>query len=118
MPQRIVLDTSLFVNPDTQQHFGRDVGEAIEEFLTLARENGIELYMPVSVYRELSHFTGTEYLSNFRSEAVVRAPDRHNLQVPAAIMHSFIRDLRDRVNRGLRIMERAIRSENVPANVR
>jgi RNA ligase partner protein len=115
---RLVLDTSLFVNPDAQRYFGQNVEETVQRFLEIARTAGVQLLMPVSIFRELSHFASTEVLDTFRREAEVRGPDIYNLQVPAAIFHSFIRDLRDRVNRGLRVAEKAIQSKSDPENIR
>jgi hypothetical protein len=40
------------------------------------------------------------------------------LQVPAAIFHIFIRELRNRINKGLRIAEEAIRKEPTADNLR
>jgi hypothetical protein len=115
---RLVLDTSLFVNPETQVQFGKNVGEAVQRLLKIARGKNIELYMPISIFRELSHFASPEALISFRQEAIVRAPDLYNLQVPAAIFHIFIRELRERINKGLRIAEEAVHREPTADNVR
>jgi hypothetical protein len=115
---RVVVDTSIFVNPDTQQLFGSDTGSAIQAVVSLAQTSELEIYMPLSIFRELSDFAPAEELKSLRSQAVVRAPDLYNLQVPAAIFHMFVRELRQRVNKGLHIAERAIQSENLPENVR
>jgi len=114
----LVLDTSLFSNPETQQFFGDSVDSALLRFLEIARENDLQLFMPVSIYRELSNFATPDVLKAFRRDAVVRGPDRYSIQVPATLLSSFIRDLRNRVNQGLRIAEKAIQSENVPDNIR
>lgn len=115
---RVVVDTSIFVNPDTQRLFGSDVSGAIRKLVALSRESGLELYMPLSIFRELSDFASPEALKSLRTQAVVRAPDLYNLQVPAAIFHMFVRELRQRVNKGLHIAEKAIQSENLPENIR
>ncbi|MGH7801300.1 MAG: RNA ligase partner protein [Thermodesulfobacteriota bacterium] len=115
---RLVLDTSLFVNPDAQHQFGENVNKAVERFLKITRENNIEIYMPLSVFRELSNFTSSEALISFRRDAIVRAPDLYNLQVPAAILHIFIGELRNRINKGLRIAEDAIHKEPTSDNLR
>jgi hypothetical protein len=114
----LVLDTSLFVNPDTQALFGADMKSAVEQFLQIGRARGLALYMPQSIYRELSHFAEQEVLDRVQASAVVRGPDMYNLQIPAALVHLFIGELRQRVNKGLRIAESAIRSENTEANVK
>lgn len=114
----LVLDTSLFVNPDTQHELGEKLEEAVERFLSLASRSGIELYMPLSIYRELSHFAEEATMERIHSAAVVRGPDLYNLQIPAALLHLFIGELRQRVNKGLRIAESAIRSDNTEANLK
>jgi hypothetical protein len=113
-----VLDTSLFVNPATQQRFGGGTEEAVRRFLELAGTSSLRLYMPVSIFRELSHFISPDVLAGFRSASVVRAPNLHSLQVPAALFHTFIRDLRDRINRGLRVAEKALRVGDIPDKVK
>ncbi len=115
---RLVLDTSLFVNPEAQRHFGKDLQEAVQKLLKTARRKNIELYMPISIFRELSHFAPPEALISFRQEAIVRAPDLYNLQVPAAVFHAFIRELRERINKGLRIAEEAVYREPTADNLR
>ena len=117
-PRRFVLDTSIFINPDAQKHFGTNSREAIDNFLKTAKAHKLEIYMPASIFRELGHFVEENILKGFKRNAVIRGPDLHNTQVPAAIFHSFIHDLRGRINQGLRIAEKAIKSENIPDNIR
>lgn len=114
----LVIDTSVFVNPDTQHLLGQGVNAALREFVTLARNHNIRVYVPVSIFRELSHFVDQEALDELRSYAIVRAPDIFALQVPAAVLHFFIRDIRQRIDRGLRVAEQAARSENSAETVR
>ncbi len=115
---RVVVDTSIFVNPDAQKLFGSDAGSAIRRIVELTRRSSLEIYMPLSIFRELSDFADEGALKELRAEAVVRPPDMYNLQVPAAIFHMFVRELRQRVNKGLHIAEKAIQSENLPENIR
>ncbi|HWP90690.1 MAG TPA: RNA ligase partner protein [Thermodesulfobacteriota bacterium] len=115
---RLVLDTSLFVNPDAQRQLGKNLEDAVQKLLRTARVKNIELYMPISIFRELSHFAPPEALISFRQEAIVRAPDLYNLQVPAAVFQAFIRELRERINKGLRIAEEAVYREPTADNLR
>jgi hypothetical protein len=114
---KLVLDTSLFSNPDTQHYLGTGIHEAVERFVSIAREHSIELYMPSSIFNELRDFAPEETLTLFKREAVIRSPDLYRLQIPAVLVHSFIQELRNRVDKGLRIAERAIREENAPDNI-
>lgn len=115
---RVVVDTSVFVNPETMELFGGSVGSAIEGFLDICWKFSLEIYMPLSIFREISTFAPAETLKTLRTRAVVRAPDLYNMQVPAATFHTFVRDLRQRVNKGLHIAEKAIKSDDVPENVK
>lgn len=117
-PDCFVLDTSLFVNPDTQREFAPDREQAVRRFLRIAAHYGLQLFMPSSIFRELSHFADSESLKAFRRQCTVRGPDIYSIQVPAAILHSFVGDLRNRVNKGLRIAEEAIRSEYTETNIK
>ncbi len=113
---RLVIDTSVFVNPESQRFFGTDAEQAVKGFLDICRKSSLELFMPVSIFRELSNFVQSEVLIRFRRQSVVRAPDLYNIQVPAVILHSFIGDLRKRVNQGLRVAEKAMERSNIPAD--
>ncbi len=114
----VVIDTSIFVNPDTQRLLGSGVNAAVRAFIRLAREQNLRVYVPVSIFRELSHFVDQDALDDLRAHAIVRAPDIFGLTIPAAVLHFFIRDIRQRIDRGLRVAEQAARSENSAETVR
>ncbi len=114
---RIVIDTSIFVNPDTQKLFGRSTSEAIDGFVDISQRLALEIFVPLSIFKELSNFVDSASLKTLRARAVVRVPDIHNIFVPAAIFHAFIHDLRIRVNKGLHIAEQAIKTADLPENV-
>ncbi len=114
----IVVDTSIFVNPDTRRYLGEDVNQAIYGFLRLVEERKLRVYIPVSIFNELRHFASPAALDALRARVVVRAPDLFNLQIPAAVLHFFIRDVRQRIDRGLRVAEQAARAESSDETVR
>lgn len=115
---RVVVDTSVFVNPETMELFGDSVGSAVEGFLNICRRFLLEIYMPLSIFRELSTFAPPDIIKTLRTRAVVRAPDLYSMQVPAVTFHTFVKELRQRVNKGLHIAEKAIKSDDVPENIR
>ncbi len=115
---RFILDTSLFSNPDTQIKFGKDVNEAVNNFIHTCKKNSIEIFLPTSIFRELSHFISEEIQILLRRSATIKAPDLFSLQVPAAIFHTFIGDLRNRINKGLRITEEAIKEKMTDKTVK
>ena len=109
---RAVLDTSLFVNPDIRHDFGNTPTEAIEGFLVLAEQiPELEFYMPTSIFAELMNFVEKEKIPG-RLLRILRqkSPRKHELTCPAFLLYELIEDIRERVNKGLRVAEKAVRS--------
>ncbi|MBI5741999.1 MAG: RNA ligase partner protein [Nitrospirae bacterium] len=109
---RVVLDTSLFVNPEVRGDFGNTPTEAINEFLDIARQiPALEFYMPSSIFRELLNFVNEKEIPGALL-AVLRqkSPGKHEMTCPAFFLYELIEDIRDRVNKGLRIAEKAVRT--------
>jgi len=110
--QKVVLDTSLFVNPDVRTSLGRTPTEALETFLFLAAQIHIlEFYMPPSVFEELMHFAERERIPGDLLVVLhQKPPKKHELKCPAFLLYELIEEMRDRVNKGLRVAESAVRS--------
>ncbi len=111
-PQRVVLDTSLFVNPDVRASLGDTPTEALETFLFLAAQIHIlEFYMPPSIFGELLNFVQKDKIPGDLLVILHQKPPRkHELKCPAFLLYELIEDMRERVNKGLRIAEKAVRS--------
>ena len=108
---RVILDTSLFVNPEVRNDFGDSPTEAIKEFLLLAEQiPSLEFYMPSSIFRELMNFVDKRKVPG-RLFAVLnqKSPSKHEMTCPAIFLYELIEDIRDRINKGLRIAEKAVR---------
>jgi RNA ligase partner protein len=110
--EKVVLDTSLFVNPDVRTSLGRTPTEALETFLFMAAQIHIlEFYMPPSTFQELLNFIEKDRITGdlllFLHQ---KPPKKHELKCPAYLLYELIEDMRDRVNRGLRVAESAVRS--------
>lgn len=110
--RKVVLDTSLFVNPDVRLNLGSTPTAALETFLFLAAQIHIlEFYMPPSVFGELLHFIEKDKISG---DLLVilhqKPPKKHELKCPAFLLYELVEDIRERVNKGLRIAEKAVRA--------
>jgi hypothetical protein len=108
---RVVLDTSLFVNPDVRKYFGDTPTEALEGFLFLAAQIPImEFYMPPSIFKELLHFIDMKKISG---DLLVilhqKPPSKYEMSCPAFLLYELIEDIRERINKGLRVAETAVR---------
>jgi RNA ligase partner protein len=110
-PGAVVLDTSLFVNPEVRESFGRTPTEAIETFLSLAAQiPTLEFYMPPSIFEELKNFIEPEKLSgDLLLYLQQKPPQKYELTCPAFLLYELIEDIRERVNKGLRVAEKAVR---------
>jgi len=109
---RVVLDTSLFVNPDIRHDFGNSPTEAIEGFLRLAVQlPEIDFYIPTSIFNELLNFVDIDKIpGQLLTVLRQKSPSKHELSCPAYLLYELIEDIRSRVNKGLRIAEKAIRN--------
>ncbi len=109
--KRVVLDTSLFVNPDVRTRLGDTPTEALETFLTFAAQIHVfEFYMPPSIFEELLHFVERDKIpGELLVNLYQKPPKKHELTCPAFLLYELIEDMRERVNKGLRLAERAVR---------
>ena len=107
----VVLDTSLFVNPEVRKSFGRTPTEALENFLFLASQiPHLEFYMPPSIFEELLNFIEPENISGDLLVVLQqKPPKKHELTCPAFLLYELIEDIRERINKGLRVAEKAVR---------
>lgn len=110
--RRIVLDTSVFINPEVRDAFGKSPEEAINEFLNLIKDNkNLEFYMPASVLKELMHFVEEKKISrDFFYFVRIKSPDKHRILCPAIFFYELVEEMRLRINKGLRTAENALRS--------
>lgn len=115
--QRFVLDTSLFITEDIRRE-GESLEEAnlrLLELIAQARLHlGISCYMPPTIHDELTTMldereVSEEVYSKLNTWVVRKHPDRYDVSIPANVVYSFVDEMSDRVNRGLRVSEEAVR---------
>ena len=115
--QRFVLDTSLFITEEIRRD-GESLESAVLRLLDLVATARLELniscYMPPSIHDELATMlrdrdVGDEVFSRLDTWIVRKSPDRYGVTIPANIVYNFIEEMSDRVNRGLRVSEEALR---------
>ncbi|HHW20130.1 MAG TPA: RNA ligase partner protein [Thermodesulfovibrio thiophilus] len=110
--RKIVLDTSVFINPDVRGAFGNNPEEAIEEFIKIIKKIEIfEFYLPSSVFKELMYFVDEKKISKeFYFFIRIKSPDKHRTTCPAIFFYELVEEMRIRINKGLRVAEDAVRS--------
>ncbi|RLE81649.1 MAG: RNA ligase partner protein [Thermoprotei archaeon] len=108
---RVVLDTSFFINPQIEEKT-LSTEKAIEIFVNFAKkeERHIVFYIPLSVLKELSKYVSEDYTLLLEASTICRAPRKLGLVIPVQVLYDYIEDMRNRVNKGLRVAEEAARS--------
>ncbi|MFH1772171.1 MAG: RNA ligase partner protein [Candidatus Omnitrophota bacterium] len=108
--QKIVLDTSIFVNPDSRVFFGNTPYQALVNFLDIAKESKrIKCYTPVTIYEELMKFIEKEIPPKKMLFIEKRPPSSYESTIPALFVYEIIEQIRLRINKGLRVAEKYAR---------
>ncbi|MFB6266292.1 MAG: RNA ligase partner protein, partial [Halodesulfurarchaeum sp.] len=117
LKQRFVLDTSVFITDEIREE-DEDIEDALHRFLELIAdaklELGISCYMPPSIHEELTTMledrdVDEELFSKLNTWIIRKNPAHFEVMVPAEIVYEFVQEMSDRVDRGLRISESAVR---------
>ncbi|MCS7214879.1 MAG: RNA ligase partner protein [Thermodesulfovibrio sp.] len=110
--RKVVIDTSVFINPDIRDFFGESPEQAIEEFIKIAKKvKNLEFYMPSTVFEELIYFVDEKKIPrDFYFLVRIKSPDKHRSVCPAIFFYELVEEIRQRVNKGLRVAENAVRN--------
>ncbi|EMA10892.1 hypothetical protein SAMN05443574_102103 [Haloarcula vallismortis] len=117
LKQRFVLDTSLFLTPEIRSS-DEDLEAACLELLDLISEaklvHNISCYMPPSIKSELTAMLedraiSDEVLTKLDTWVITKSPAHHEVRIPADLVYEFIDEMSERVDRGLRVSEKAVR---------
>jgi len=115
--QQFVLDTSLFLT-DAIREDDESLEAAVLRLLDLVSTARLELnvscYMPPTVHDELTTIlrdrgVSEEVFERLDTWVIRKSPDRYGVTIPADIVYEFIDEMSDRVDRGLRVSENALR---------
>ncbi|WP_435194314.1 RNA ligase partner protein [Natronomonas sp. EA1] len=117
LKQRFVLDTSVFITDEIRKD-DEGVEEAVSRLLDLIAAARLELniscYYPPSIYEELLGMLARRDVSGetrarLNTWVIKKNPARYEVMIPAEIVYEFIEEMSQRVNRGLRVSEKAVR---------
>jgi len=117
LKQRFVLDTSTFLTSEIRRE-DEDVAAAVDRLLELIAEAKLSLniscYIPPSVAVELEQMLRNrdvpeETCTKLNTWLIKKNPARFEVMIPAEIVYGFIDEMSGRVDRGLRVSEKAVR---------
>jgi hypothetical protein len=115
--QRFVLDTSLFVTEEIREG-DESLEAAVLRLLDSIAEARLSLqiscYMPPSIHSELTSMLESRGVDDavfqkLNTWVIRKSPSRLELMIPAELVYRFIGEMGDRVDRGLRVSEKAVR---------
>ncbi|ENN96506.1 hypothetical protein J422_01765 [Methanocaldococcus villosus KIN24-T80] len=117
--QRFCIDTSAFTEPSVRKALGfKTITELTDRLLDLIAEARIKLniscHIPYpSVYKELLGFLESEncprnVIVKVDTWLIKKTPNRYEIKIPSEIFYEYIKDLRERINKGMRIGEEHI----------
>ena len=117
LKQRFVIDTSAVLTEEIRRG-DEGLNEAANRLFDLIAEAklglNISCYMPPSIYEELrlmleNRDVDDDVYSKLNTWVIKKNPARFEVMIPAEIVYGFIDEMSDRVNRGLRVSEQAVR---------
>jgi len=125
--QRFVLDTTAFTDNQLKEMLGAgDLHKSVDRFLDLIARSRIKLniscHMPPVTYKEFTDYMNRyscpeEILVKAETWIVKKTPNRYDTMIPSQVFFEYVRDIRERMNKGMRISEAAIWEAAVEAMV-
>ena len=115
---RFVLDTTAFTDNQLRDDYGNgELDQTVDVLLDLIASSRITLniscHMPPVTYKEFS-----DYMARYecpesimvKSETwiVKKSPNRYDTKIPSEIFYEYVQDMRERMNKGMRISESAL----------
>ena len=115
--QRFVLDTSLFITEEIRRDdegLEATVLRLLESIANARLNLGISCYVPPTIHDELTTMleqrgVGEEVFSKLNTWVIRKHPDRYEVSIPADVVYRFVDEMSGRVDRGLRVSEKAVR---------
>ncbi|MDP3066741.1 MAG: RNA ligase partner protein [Methanobacteriaceae archaeon] len=126
--QRFVLDTTAFTDNQLREDYGKgELNHTVEVLLDLIANSRITLniscHMPPITYKEFSDYMARYECPNsimVKAETwiVKKSPNRYDTKIPSEIFYEYVQDIRERMNKGMRISEIAVWEAAVESMVR
>jgi len=113
MQENFIIDTNIFINPDSYIYFGNDPDDALKNIISIAKEKKIIFFIPPSVYEELKEFIKDDIDPNIIKR---KSPSSYESSIPALFFYDFIDEMRQRINKGLRVAEKFARKNLTKEN--
>jgi len=105
---KIVIDTSVITNPYSFKEISNSIEGAVNWLIERLKNNKeIKVYLTPNTLNEISTFIKIPDI--FQKFFRVKTPNRYKVKIPGIVLYNFLSEIRDRINRGLRVSEKAVR---------
>ncbi len=105
---KIVIDTSVITNPYSFRGFSDSIEGAINWLIEKMKNNKeIKVYLTPNTLNEILTFTQPPDI--FHKFFRIKTPNRYKVKIPGIILYNFLSEMRERINRGLRVSEKAVK---------
>lgn len=112
MTRKYVIDTSVFLANQVRQG---TLEETVKNLLTEMQNSEAEFFMPPSTFAELREIlrdsVSDETIRGLESTVVKKSPSRYEVEIPGEMLRKFVDEMRDRMNKGLRLAEKSVRKD-------
>ncbi|MBM4240150.1 MAG: RNA ligase partner protein [Euryarchaeota archaeon] len=125
--QRFVLDTTAFTDNQLRDELADDdLANAVDVLLDLIARSRIKLnmscHMPPVTYKEFSDYMSryecpAEIMVKAETWIVKKTPNRYDTKIPSEIFFEYVHDMRERMNKGMRISETALWEASIESMV-
>jgi hypothetical protein len=117
LKQRFVLDTSALLTEEIRrddESLAETLDRLLESVAAAKLALNISCYMPPSIHAELTRMLEDREVpeatfTKLNTWVIRKNPARYEVSVPAEIVYQFVDEMNDRVDRGLRVAEAAVR---------
>lgn len=116
--QRFVLDTTAFTDNQLRDDYGEgELDQTVDVLLDLIASSRITLniscHMPPVTYKEFSDYMARyecpeSIMVKAETWIVKKSPNRYDTKIPSEIFYEYVQDMRERMNKGMRISESAL----------
>lgn len=116
--QRFVLDTTAFTDNQLRDDYGEgELSKTVDFLINIIAKSRIKLnmscHMPPITYKEFSEYMAryecpNKIMVKADTWIVKKTPNRYDTKIPSQIFYEYVHDMRERMNKGMRISESAI----------
>ncbi len=105
---KFVIDTSVITNPYSIEGFANDPEQALHKLISILRSRkDVQVFLTTDTLKELSSFM--ELPEELYGAFYVKEANMCEVRIPGLFLYMYLQSMRDRINRGLRVAEKAVR---------